>query len=247
MNIKKITLLAALTVLAAPAFAQISIYESFDTQRVHAGTKRLVSHLGAAITSAVISATTPKTVEWARAVQSEEHKVNGNGPLGVSFHGFPTRKFNQEAVAERADLYNKRMTAYQKAIKRNQVLSKYTFVAPRPTDLTRMSNQEAVFLLHFFNQSVSESQFDRTYAPITVTHPQGAETRLTFNVKGNTLILLINSRDRKVYFFTPGTTAFALQNPKAQTHTLHPMNTRNGTLRRWHPREDYNGMIQPHK
>lgn len=235
---KKIILTTALAVLTAPAFAQVSIYESFDTRQVSTGTWNFLTSVAGAIQRAVSSDV--KLVPWVKMVKEKRHRVNTNGPLGTSFYGFPARTFKQGAITHRPDLYNKRMRAYQNMLKGSHTLNHYTFNAPRPTDLTGMTNTQATFLANFLLQSADEKKFDKRYTPV-VTDGDGAEVKLTFTVEGKKMILLINCRSKQVYFFLNNIPGKAQPQAKPRTAT-HPSRNLQS-----HPRADYSGVIWPNK
>ena len=238
---KKFILTTALAVLTAPVFAQMSMYESFDAGKVSKGSWQFLTSVAGAIERALSSDV--KLVPWVEMVKDKRHRVHTNGPLGASFYGFPARTFKQGAVTHRPDLYNKRMKAYQNFLKHNHTLSHFTFNAPRPTDLTGMSNTQATFLANFLIQSADEKKFNKRYTPV-VNHGDGAEVKLTFTVEGKKMILLISCRSQQVYFFLNNIPGEAAPQAKSQAKSQKPMHPSRNMQR--HPRADYNGMIQPH-
>ncbi len=187
---KKSILLIALIGIAIPSFAQATFYEGFFGSRIN-----LVESV-----QRVIARSHPEKVEWVRAVRNEERKANGNGPLGVCFYGFPTRTFKQAPVTEKKDLYNRLMASFQKSLKDNHTLSRYSFKVPNPAHLTNLSAGQIKFLTNFLAQPMERNRFQSSYTP-KLSHPKAAETELKFQVEGKNLTLLINSRDRAVYLF----------------------------------------------
>ena len=192
---KKTILLIALVGIAVPSFAQSTLQEGFFTPNVNIIT---------AVKRALFSAQHEK-VEWVRAVRSKEHKADRNGPLGTSFYGIPSRKFNQQKSAETQNvLYTKRLANFQTKVAKNHTLSDYKFVVPNPKDLTSLSAGQVQFLTKFLEQPAEQNQFASAYLP-KISHPMGAETELDFRVEGKILSLLINSRDKVVYLLDGAT------------------------------------------
>ncbi len=190
---KKIILIAILFVVGAPVFAQQTFYEGFYT-----ADPAIVRSIGRAI----VNMLPEEKADWVDAVKHEERLSNYNGPLGASMHGFPARHFEQESLSNPTYVYSQRTLVLTTSIRSNHTLSGYKFKTPRPNDLLEITPEQVRFLQQFLMQPVAKKSFDATYTPI-VSHPNGAETQLTFVKEGQKLILLINSRpeEQTVYFF----------------------------------------------
>ena len=207
---KKLVISVILLTICAPIFAQQTFYEGFFTPSTGSIFKT-ISH-------AVSSMLPEEKAPWVSAVQKEENRANRNGVLGASFYGIPARSFKQESPTQDIGVYQQRLFAFNSLLKNHSVLSRYKFQVPHPSDLTSLSAVQLRFLENFFIQPTFKESFDSRYTPL-ISHPEAAETQLSFLVEGKQLILLINSRpdERIVYFFLNN----APQAPKKTTNHAH--------------------------
>lgn len=190
---KKIMISMMFVALSAPVFAQQTMYEGFDVS---------VFAFFSNLKKAIAEKTADNRPEWVKELQQEERKLVSNCPSGVSSYGFPARHFAQQTIKKNQALFAKRKAVLSNRVKANAALQKYTFEVPNPSDLTSLREEQARFLLDFFNQPVNKKSADARYKP-HVSHPKAAETQLEFQVEGRKIILLINSRPevKSVFFF----------------------------------------------
>lgn len=191
---KRIIVSMMLVALSAPVFAQQTMYEGF-----YGFTPTLLSYLK----KAVFEQAGGEKAEWVQAIEQEEAKLENNGPLGTSFHGFPARRFATQTAQKDRELFAKRKVMMARLLKNNSALHKYTFEVANPNDLVELSIGQFQFLHNFLCQPVYKKSFDMHYKPV-VSHPKDAETQLEFNIEGKKIILLISSRPevKSVFLFT---------------------------------------------
>ena len=187
---KKLLLVAVTFMFAAPAFAQATLYEGFfdaPMQRsVHNALEKVFSHQSAA--------------PWVAAVRAEQQKVSRPNTLGTSMYGIPSVFYANAPKAELSALYIQRQRAFDNLLQTNHTLKAYKFRAPRPTDLTELTQTQLTFLANFLAQPVQKELFNALYTPrVSKTHD--AVTQLEFACEKTKLFFVINSRDNIVYFF----------------------------------------------
>jgi hypothetical protein len=155
----------------------------------------------------VVRAVSPSRVQWAKELRDEERKINANGPLGASTYAIVTKNYPQcDVRPQDKKLYQQRLSFFQGLLEKNEALKTYTFFVPFPTDLTqRLKKSEMNFLAGFLKQSIYEDKAEPAYSQYSIRKVQDGVIEVNLYQDGmGPLILWMNARQKKVFFFHSG-------------------------------------------